>query len=334
MIGADYGGVFSVALAASGATPNLRDPLAGLDLLTGLPESGVALSAGRESSDPGSPHCAVCGGGAFEPALGELARCRTCGHLQYFVGASVTPADFYTDEYFNGLEYSGYLDHQAPSLRRSMRRHLAQMARYGPLRDNLLEIGCAYGLFLDEARPFFSSLVGVDVCEGPVDVGRRTFDLDLRCGDFVAMDLPPESFDTICLWDTIEHLPNPREFVDAARRLLKPDGHFYLTTGDAGSLMARVRGRRWRQIHPPSHLQYFSRRTIVELLRRCRFEVIGIETAAYHHTVYDILASVRLRGGLPATLTDLGLGPFGAITRRLGSWIDLGDIMFVAARPG
>jgi SAM-dependent methyltransferase len=148
------------------------------------------------------------------------------------------------------------------------------------------------------------------------------------------MPFEPDSFDAVCMWDTIEHLPNPRDFLCAARRVLKRQGHLYLTTGDAGSLNARVRGRRWRQIHPPSHLQYFSRRTITELLRQCGFQVVGIETAAYYHTLYNIFAGVRLRGGLPPILTDLAMGRTGKmVTCRLGSWIDLGDIMFVAARP-
>ena len=214
-----------------------------------------------------------------------------------------------------------------------MRRHLAQMAPYAPLQGTLLEIGCAYGLFLDEARTHFSGLVGVDISPGPVEFGRNAFHLDLRCGDFPSMPFQRDSFDAVCMWDTIEHLPNPRDFVDAARRVLKRQGHLYLTTGDAGSLNARVRGRRWRQIHPPSHLQYFSRRTITELLRQCGFQVVGIETAGYYHTLYNILAGVRLRGGLPPILTDLAMGRTGKmVTRRLGSWINLGDIMFVAAR--
>ncbi len=307
--------------------------LQGTVVHTDLPGSWAPANAGAESSDPSHGQCALCGSESFEPVRGVLSRCHACGHIQYLVDPSVAPTDLYTDEYFNGREYPGYLD-QAPSLRRSMRRHLAQMSTYGPLRGDLLEIGCAYGLFLDEARPFFSSLVGVDVCGGPVEFGRHTLGLDLRCGDFLGMDFPRESFDAICMWDTIEHLANPRDFVRAARPLLKRDGYFYLTTGDADSFNARVRGRRWRQIHPPSHLQYFSRRTIVELFRRSGFEVTGIETAAYYHTVYNILAGVRLRGGLPTALTDFALGPLGgAVTRRLGSWIDLGDIMFVAARP-
>ena len=46
-----------------------------------------------------------------------------------------------------------------------------------------------------------------------------------------------------------------------------------MTTGDIGSLMARWRGARWRQIHPPTHLHYFSKLTLAQLLERHGFTV-------------------------------------------------------------
>ena len=60
------------------------------------------------------------------------------------------------------------------------------------------------------------------------------------------------------MWDTIEHLKRPDLFVQKAAADLRPGGLIALTTGDIGSLNARLRGARWRMIHPPTHLHYFS----------------------------------------------------------------------------
>ena len=232
---------------------------------------------------------------------------------------------------FSGAEYPDDLG-QRDALRRSMRRHLEQMTRIQPARGDLLEVGCAYGLFLDEARHSFESVTGIDICAAPIAHARDVLKLDARQGDFLTADFG-RTFDVICMWDTIEHLPTPDEYVTRAAALLRAGGMLFLTTGDIGSLNARWRGAAWRQIHPPSHVNYFSRQTIGALLQRTGYEVVGFESAKYFHTVYNILASMRIRGGLTATLANKVLSAIGeSRARECGLWINLGDIKFVAAR--
>jgi 2-polyprenyl-3-methyl-5-hydroxy-6-metoxy-1,4-benzoquinol methylase len=194
-------------------------------------------------------------------------------------------------------------------------------------------VGCAYGLFLDEARARFDRVTGIDVTDVPLEHARNVLRLDARRGDFLTAELGPEPFDVVCMWDTIEHLPGPDRFVARAFALLRPGGSLFLTTGDIGALNARLRGPNWRQIHPPSHLNYFSRATMTRMLERVGFEVRPIETASYYHSVYNILASIRMRRGAGARAASALLGLLGErLARRLGLWINLGDTMFVAAR--
>jgi SAM-dependent methyltransferase len=276
--------------------------------------------------------CAVCGAPSpVRPVLGDLEQCTECSFIRY-QATEAELANLYDEAYFAGREYADYLGQQ-DALRRSMRLHLRQMSRFHPLQGALLEIGCAYGLFLDEARAHFHPVVGVDVCEGPLGYARESLRLDARAGNFLTLDLGTTKFDTICMWDTIEHVAAPDAFLRRAREILSPGGMLFLTTGDIGSLIARLRGEAWRQIHPPSHLNYFSRSTISTLLARSGFEVAGVETAAYYHTVYNVLASIRLRRRLGSRAADAALSLLGdRIARRIGVWINMGDIMFVAAR--
>lgn len=284
------------------------------------------------SSTTAPPTCRACGRSAdSDPVLGCLRRCRECDFIFYADADASALSTLYEDAYFNGVEYPDYLGQQ-DALRRSMRRHLQQMKRHRPLGGALLEVGCAYGLFLDEARPHFSSVTGVDICHGPVSYARDVLDLDARCGDVLAEDLADGAFDVVCMWDTIEHLAAPDDVLSRGAALLRPGGMLYLTTGDIGSWNARWRGARWRQIHPPSHLNYFSRQTISMLLDRTGYDVVAIERARYYHTLFNILASIRLRSGLGGRVADTLLDMVGERrTRQLGLWLDLGDIMFVAA---
>jgi SAM-dependent methyltransferase len=277
--------------------------------------------------------CKVCGSHeGYKRVLQQLERCRACGFITYNDFTASTLLELYNDQFFAGNEYPDYAGQQN-ALRRSMRRHLEQMWRYHPHSSSLLEVGCAYGFFLDEARSHFTSVTGVDICSTPTTYSKEKLGLNVYCEDFLNLDFGNKRFDVICLWDTVEHLAAPQAHLQKARELLTNEGTLFLTTGDIGSLNARLRGSRWRQIHPPSHLHYFSRHTIRLLLERIGFSVIGIETTSYYHTAFNILASLRMRGNMAGRLASICLSLLGEkLARRLGFWINLGDIMFVAAR--
>jgi SAM-dependent methyltransferase len=277
--------------------------------------------------------CKVCESNAgYRRIFNQLDQCHSCGFITFHDFDAVELLDIYADDYFTGSEYPDYLGQQ-DALRRSMQRHLKQISRYHPKRDSLLEVGCAYGLFLDEAKAYFKNIAGVDICENPVSYARKELGLNAQCRDFLDIDFGAQRFDVVCLWDTVEHLSAPEAYLEKTAGLLNEAGMLFLTTGDIGSFNARLRGKNWRQIHPPSHLQYFSRRTMTHLLDRLGYEVIGIETASYYHTIFNVLASLRMRGGTGGSIASTTLALLGErFARRLGLWINLGDIMFVAAR--
>ena len=66
-----------------------------------------------------------------------------------------------------------------------------------------------------------------------------------------------------------------------------------MTTGDLDSWVARTRGSKWRQIHPPTHLHYFSGKTLSRLLCRYGFEIQYLGTEGVYRSV-DTMAYIVL----------------------------------------
>jgi len=263
-----------------------------------------------------------------------LKRCADCGFIRADMSLSREEAEqLYQEGYFQGDEYGDYLA-DAATHRRNFSARLNLVRRLsGDNPGPLLEIGCAYGFFLEQCREHGIEATGVDICVEPVRHARMTLNVDARLGDFETLPLPSGHWRSICLWDTIEHLEHPENFVSRARELLAADGTLYLTTGDIGSMFARWRGARWRMIHPPTHLQYFSAASITRFLQRHGFRVVHNRSLAMYRNFGESLARLETLGrGWPARMA--------AATRRLtpralgnrGFWLDLGDIMFVAAR--
>jgi SAM-dependent methyltransferase len=74
-----------------------------------------------------------------------------------------------------------------------------------------------------------------------------------------------EKVDVIVMLDVIEHLPDPHGTLVLLSRHLGPGGIIVITTGDFGSMAARLSGRYWRLMTPPQHLWFFSRESIIRL---------------------------------------------------------------------
>lgn len=277
--------------------------------------------------------CAVCDNAGFDyPVLGSLARCQRCG----FVFVPRTPelaaqvAALYDGDYFTGGEFADYASQQR-IFARNFRGYLARMRRAGAIGGRLLEVGCAYGFFLDEARRTFD-VQGLDVNSAAVAAARAR-GLNASCGEFLDFR-PTAPYDVVCLWDTIEHVLDPRAYLQRVHAVLAPRGWLFLTTGDIGSLIARLRGARWRMIHPPSHLSYFSRHTMTLLLDRTGFEPRSIESVGTWRHLANAVHVLALVARSPLVRRTAGFVDRHIAGRlpSIGFYLNLHDIMFVAAQ--
>ncbi len=184
-----------------------------------------------------------------------------------------------------GPGYSSYLA-QEPTLRRTFRRLLREMQRLGMTGGSggssgsggngggrLLEIGCAYGFFLDEAKPYFRHRAGTEFSEAGAALARS-------CADHIyvgGLEAIPDGahggqFDTIVLIHTIEHVYHPVTLLEGLMEHLVPGGWIVLATPDMGGFWRPLLGRLWPFWKPPEHVAYYSAQSLTALLTQagCR----------------------------------------------------------------
>lgn len=261
--------------------------------------------------------CIACGGidatkPRYEVAGFAIVQC-TCGLARTEVPPGFDSASIYTEAYFQGGQHDGYADYAGSrdALRDDFRRTLRELP---VTHGRLIEIGCAYGFFLEEARASFETC-GVEVSDAAraacvargLAVTRELDDETLRRGPF----------DVAILLDVIEHLQAPAETLARLHGAMRPGAALVISTGDFGSALARVMGRKWRLMTPPQHLWFFSRRTLAALLARHGFSVQRVEhpwkrvplaLIAYQAARYvggqSLVRSLALPGGVPINLFD------------------------------
>ena len=218
--------------------------------------------------------CVVCNESNSEilyPSL-KISRCR-CGHIYYTGGLGKEDIrTLYIEGYFKGGEYADYKNDKNV-IQRNFRNRLKVVKRYLS-NGKLLEIGSAYGFFLDLARENFD-VMGYEICSKAAEHARSQLKLDVRDTDFVKENLGNKIFDIVCLYDCIEHLLFPQLYIEKINTVLKIGGYLFITTGDIGSLLPRIQGKAWRLIHPPTHVHYFSRKSISKLLKHFQNCFVG-----------------------------------------------------------
>jgi 2-polyprenyl-3-methyl-5-hydroxy-6-metoxy-1,4-benzoquinol methylase len=257
----------------------------------------------------------------------------TCAECK-FTTANLTLSEeqlreLYTADYFTGNEYRDYVADRLVT-EKQFRRRLKRLLRFVPdaAGKSLFEIGCAHGFFLEVARNDFLSLAGIDLSEDAVAYARQRLGVEARSAEFLTHQLDG-SPDVICLWDTIEHLARPDLYLRKIADSLSHGGVLALTTGDLDSWIARFRGSKWRQIHPPTHLHYFGRETLSKLLQRNGFEITCITSEGMYRRV-DTMAYIVL------CLKHDRRQFYSRVSKtRLLNWdlyLNLGDIMFVVAK--
>ena len=270
-----------------------------------------------------SIYCPVCGEcrestQVFVCKSFPILRCSTCG-----VGKTQLPSDFstdgiYSEGYFQGEQADGYSDYAGSEnvLRAEFRSAVEDLRDAGAGGGRLLEIGCAYGFFLAEAKPYFE-VEGIDVSESAVRFCRSR-GLEVERGSLTeeyVRQRPP--YDAAVMLDVVEHLTEPDRVMELLRRAMKPGGRLLISSGDWESNGSRIAGSHWRLMTPPQHTFFFSPRTMSAMLARVGFDVIQCrkpwKTVPLGLIAYQLGRFVgmrkppRLRGvhwGLPINLFD------------------------------
>jgi SAM-dependent methyltransferase len=219
---------------------------------------------------------------------------------------------------------------ETAALRLTYGRYLKHARTFVPDARRLLEIGCGNGFFLEEAlAQGFAEVHGVEpsaeaAAAAQPHVGPKIVVDVLRSGLF-----PTGSFDVICAFQVLDHLPDPDMALAECHRLLKPGGVFLCLQHNIEALSARLLGEA-SPIIDIEHTYLYSRGTLRRLFEKAGYEILAAGSA---WNTYRLAYLLRLLP-LPAQLKTV----LQAICRwtRLGECaptVPLGNLYQIARRP-
>jgi 2-polyprenyl-3-methyl-5-hydroxy-6-metoxy-1,4-benzoquinol methylase len=105
---------------------------------------------------------------------------------------------------------------------------------------HLLDVGCAFGTFLEFAKDRGWDVKGIEVSPYSSRFAREKRGLDVTTGTLATSNFGKEEFDLVTFWDVLEHVTDVKENLQRASRVLKPGGYVILTTDNYQSLLAFI----------------------------------------------------------------------------------------------
>jgi len=194
--------------------------------------------------------------------------------------------------------------------------YLCEIKRQG----KLLEIGCATGEFIEAAEKIGYNVSAVD--SSPIFCEYlRNRGVDVQYGDFDTISLPAASYDVIAGFHLLEHIPDPRHFLNRVSSLLHPDGLLYLVTPNTASRTDLLFGWEHPLYAEPDHICLYTPETVSRLLEEQGYEILRLETWEPAHHLFTSL-KIFLKQSRSNVRQILGkfIKPY-FLTSLLGCWV-------------
>jgi SAM-dependent methyltransferase len=256
----------------------------------------------------------------------HLRRCPACGFA--FVANPCTDyARIYDKAYYLGRGADPLVDYvyEMKRPRGTVRVHewagvVKRVRSLAPVTPatRWLDFGCGNGWLVRYVR----EAVGCDVAG--YDLGWITAKA-ARAGipilDDAQLDAADRTFDVVTAIEVLEHVAEPGEVLRRIRRLLRPGGLFFYTTGNAAPHRDRLAA--WGYVRPDIHLSYYEPQTLERLLREAGFVT---EPGGYGPGCTQIIRFKSLKNmGVHRRSWVQSLLPWGVASRMLNRKLGIFD---------
>jgi len=235
--------------------------------------------------------CLVCGHSGFRPMFAatdrlygatarefQLVVCEGCGLMR--LAPQPSPEElslYYPQNYWYTPDASLAARLEESYRRLVLRDHvrfvsraLVECGETGPL----LDVGCGGALLPRMLRERGFPAMGLDSSPEAAAIAWKTNGVPVVCADLERAPFPRGVCAAITMFHVLEHLYDPRAYLESARELLEPHGRLIVQVPNAASWQFRLLGPRWNGVDVPRHLTDFRARDLEALLSAAGFEVL------------------------------------------------------------
>ena len=224
-------------------------------------------------------NCPVCSSNndisIFSKAGGTYVKCQDCGMIY------INPV--FTDEAIIGYYQTNHTE-QAEVVESDTDNFyiniyndgLDDIGKINSNLENILDIGCSSGTFLDLASQRGLSTYGIELNKAEFEFVKKkrhiVFNEVLEKVNFNT------KFDVITMWDVFEHIIDGKFYLKKMRDLLTSNGLIFIQIPSSDSLAAKILQEHCNMYDGLEHVNLYGVETIKKIAHKCGLEVLTFKT--------------------------------------------------------
>lgn len=148
---------------------------------------------------------------------------------------------------------------------------------------NILEVGCGAGQFI-RALKFLNSKIecyGCDISKSAIDKARALNDgVNYTLSTNNVLPYEDEKFDSVFIYDVLEHVEEPLKIISEVKRVLKTGGVFYMFVPCEGDVLSfwywlvKIGWGKGLTKKYAGHINHFTRAQIYSILKQSEFTIL------------------------------------------------------------
>jgi len=216
----------------------------------------------------------------------NIIKCRICTVVYADKSPNIRNME---EDYYSPLQLKKYFDYYEGFRRKHSQIILKKLSNYKTGLD-LLDVGCSFGWFLDEASKIGYQSHGIENSKMALSYIQSKSNIHIMSDSLENANTDHKTFDVVTILNVLEHLPNPTQSLEIIRNKLKKTGTLVIAVPNRHGLFHQLSflahsvtfGRIKSQLdilfqfdNDFYHRFCFSLKNIKDLLNRSGFKLIS-----------------------------------------------------------
>ncbi|MEW5844078.1 MAG: glycosyltransferase [Bacteroidota bacterium] len=228
--------------------------------------------------------CPYCGSSRADTyrKSADIVKCGNCGTIYLRTRLNKKAMEELYQSY-NTDAPQMFLPKNQTEIKNSLLRRdywIKEIMKYIKPEGKILDIGCGWGAFLDNARSYGFVPRGIEITKKGVEFAKTKLKIEASSEQFLDTSLEKESFIVITLNHVLEHLPEPKLALEKIYGLLKPGGLFCGIVPNIESICSFFMGEGWEWLDPFYHYVHYSPATLRKHMENAGFIIERMYTAS------------------------------------------------------
>jgi len=209
----------------------------------------------------------------------ECQKCKT-----KIMNIIINKKDIYTEKYFTkdySKQYGKSYINDKDNIRKFAKKRLKIINKLISNKNSLLDIGCAYGFFLEEAKKYFKNITGIEINKEATEYARKVLKLNVINKDLNMLPIN-KKYDVITLWYVLEHIKNIHKIMNKLSKIVYKNGILAIAIPNGEGALYKFNKELWFNLHPDDHFFDYSIKGIKILAKKYNFKVEKIRITGLH----------------------------------------------------